>query len=108
MFKLILFIIIKMFSLLKYNKYKINYIYNTTTYHFITSEIFFTFDNHVFFNFKKNNKLVRKLIFLIVINFFFLNNSLYTRVFLPEFFNFNSDYLNIVFHKSVNFFYSLN
>jgi len=93
--------------LIKYYKYNINYIYNTSIYDFVDPELKI-FKNCFFLNFKKNNKLVRKMVFLVLFNFFFVNNIIFLRFFVHDFFNLGYTHVNFISQKSINLFYSLN
>lgn len=95
--------------MVKCNKYKINCLYNTSFFYFYKKEFNFNrIKNYNFLNFKKNNKIVRKVIFLFLIIFFYNSHVIYTRFFLPDFFNLNLFNLNFILQKSINFFYYLN
>lgn len=93
--------------MIKYHKYNINYIYNTSIYDFVDPELKIL-KNSFFLNFKKNNKLVRKIVFLVLFNFFFLNNIVFSKFFVPDFFNLGCTHINFISPKSINLFYYLN
>lgn len=87
-----------------YYKYNTNLIYNTSYLYFNK----FNKKKNIFLNFRKNNKLIRKMFILLLFNFYlFCNNISFFKISLPDFISLNYKFLNLFKNKSFNFFYFL-
>jgi hypothetical protein len=85
-------------------KYNTSYIYNS-------SYIFFNkikYKKNIFLNFKKNNKLIRKLYIFLLFNFYIkFNESSFFKNNLTDFLNYNYNFLNFLSSKSFYYYYFL-